>query len=49
MNIRDLVVVYLRTIEGHDLDAVAALLHDDVVVRDGKIWRQEQYDCFNAA
>lgn len=32
MNIGDLVLVYLRTIESHDLDAVAALLHDDVVV-----------------
>lgn len=29
---RDLVLTYLRAIEAHDLDAVAALLHDDVVV-----------------
>ena len=32
MNMRDLVHVYLRTIESHDLDAVAALLADDVEV-----------------
>lgn len=32
MNTADTVLSYLRTIESHDLDAVAALLHDDVVV-----------------
>lgn len=29
---RDLVLAYLRAIEAHDLDAVAAMLHDDVAL-----------------
>lgn len=32
MTTRDLLLAYLRTIESHDLDAVAALLADDVEV-----------------
>jgi ketosteroid isomerase-like protein len=121
MTTRDTVIAYLRAIEAHDLDAVAALLHDEVEqieypnklspqtrrfdkagmraagergaailaseryeigqlivegeraavtlvwsatlkdgrtmsgnfcsvieLRDGKVWRQAQYDCFNA-
>ena len=32
MNTRDTVVAYLRAIESHDLDAVAAFLHEDVEV-----------------
>ena len=30
MSTQDIVTAYLRTVESHDLDAVARLLHDDV-------------------
>jgi ketosteroid isomerase-like protein len=44
MTTRDTVIAYFRVL--HDGREMRAQICSVIVVRDGKIFRQEQYDCF---
>jgi hypothetical protein len=52
MTTREIVTAYIRAIEAHAPDEVARHMHSDfevcsvIELKDGKVWRQEQYDCF---